>query len=304
MPGRCWSALLPTAGESAPKECETADGFVLHSGRNFTFGELAEEAASRSPPRSAPLRSGRKGRLIGKPLQRLDGPAKTNGSLRFAGDVRLPAMLFASARVAPPGGQVERLFEGRAARVLQVSAMSSPAISGSRSWPIAGTWPSAPSTPPIRCSKHRKRRADPRPLFEAALHEGKSEALLELGDFDAAAEGTRPLAATYYVAPSEHLSLEPASATARWSHGAVELWSPTQAPGFQRALAAADGEVAASSATLYPMPVGEPSGKAMGNAAAPIAIALAATLKRPVQVTLPHRASRNIGPFSPARWRG
>ena len=34
-----------------PGECETADGFVINGGRTFTFGELAEEAADRSPPR-------------------------------------------------------------------------------------------------------------------------------------------------------------------------------------------------------------------------------------------------------------
>lgn len=282
----------------APAECETADGFVLNAGRNFTFGELAEEAASRSPPRSPPLRSGHKGRLIGKPLQRLDGPAKTNGSLRFAGDVRLPAMLFASARVAPPGGRLsgyskDALREVPGVRHVQSSDAWIAVVAerwnvAERALHAANPTLEAPVVP-----------ADPRPFFDAALTSGKRETLLESGDFDAAAKGSRPLAATYYVAPSEHLSLEPISATARWSHGAVELWSPTQAPGFERALAGAAGDVGQSQTTLYPMPVGEPSGKAMGNAAAPIAIALAARLKRPVQVILPHRASRNIGPFSP-----
>ncbi|MDL2340875.1 MAG: molybdopterin-dependent oxidoreductase, partial [Pseudomonadota bacterium] len=42
-----------------------------------------------------------------------------------------------------------------------------------------------------------------------------------------------------------------------------------------------------------------PSGQALENQAAPIAIALAAKLKRPVQVTLPHHASRNSAPLSP-----
>jgi len=89
-----------------PSECDTADGFVINGVRTVTFGELAEEAADRTPPLKAPLRGAGKSRLAGQPLQRLDGPAKADGSWRFAGDVRLPGMLFAAARIAPPGGRL------------------------------------------------------------------------------------------------------------------------------------------------------------------------------------------------------
>ena len=88
----------------SPDECATADGFVINGGRTFAFGELAEEAADRSSPRDPQPRTGR---LIGQSLQRLDGPSKTAGSWRFAADVRLPGMLFASLRIAPPGGQLK-----------------------------------------------------------------------------------------------------------------------------------------------------------------------------------------------------
>src|SRR5690606_35490818 len=39
-------------------------------------------------------------------LPRLDLPSKSDGSLRFASDVRLPGMLHASVRLAPPGGRL------------------------------------------------------------------------------------------------------------------------------------------------------------------------------------------------------
>ena len=45
-----------------PAECDTADGFVINGVRTFTFGELAEEAADRSPPRNPPLRHRRQRR--------------------------------------------------------------------------------------------------------------------------------------------------------------------------------------------------------------------------------------------------
>ena len=278
--------------------CETADGFVLNQGRSFTFGELAEEAAGRTPPHSPPARTGTRGRLIGQALQRLDGPAKANGSMRFAGDVRLPEMLFAAARVAPPGGRLSGYSRNSLRHIPGVRH-----VSANDRWIaiVADRWDTAEravaAANPVFATPVTP--ADPRPMFEQALQNGGAKTLFESGDFDSAAKRLRPLAATYYVAPSEHLSLEPFSATARWSHGAVELWSPSQAQGFALAQAAAAGGVGQASAALYPMPVGEPSGNAMDNPAAPIAIALAARLKRPVQVTLSHRASRNISPVSP-----
>ncbi len=49
------------------RECETADGYVISGARTLSFGELAEEAADRSPPGRPELR--RSGR------SRLDRPA-------------------------------------------------------------------------------------------------------------------------------------------------------------------------------------------------------------------------------------
>src|SRR5206468_7374271 len=63
-----------------PGACDTADGLVLNGVRTFTFAELAEEAADRTPPRNAPLRDGAKRHLEGQPLQLLDGPAKAEVS--------------------------------------------------------------------------------------------------------------------------------------------------------------------------------------------------------------------------------
>jgi isoquinoline 1-oxidoreductase beta subunit len=99
-------------------ECLAIDGFVTNRGRRLGFGELAEEAAGLGLPLRSSLR--KDGNLIGKPLERLDAPAKSNGSWRFAGDVRLPDLLFASARLAPPGG---RLVASRAGDPFGQSAL-------------------------------------------------------------------------------------------------------------------------------------------------------------------------------------
>jgi isoquinoline 1-oxidoreductase beta subunit len=266
----------------SPSECETGDGFVINGGRTLTFGELAEEAADRSPPRRPQPRETAKGRLIGEPLQRLDGPAKADGSLRFAGDVRLPGMLFASVRMAPPGGRLTGFARGaieRSPGVRHVSARDGWIAVVADSWWAAehALKASGPSFSGTRTP------ADLRPLFDDALANGDANEWFSRGDYQSTVRGSRPLAATYYVAPSLHLGLEPVTATARHSGGTLEVWAPTQAPGFAHA---------AAGGALYPMPVGEPAGRALEADAMPIAIELARQLKRPVQVTLSQSESQ------------
>jgi isoquinoline 1-oxidoreductase beta subunit len=272
------------------KDCDTADGFVINGGRTFTFGELAEEAADRTPPRNAPLRTTTKGRLTGQPLQRLDAPAKSKGSLRFAGDVRLPGMLFASARMAPPDGRPT----GFARDAIQhIPGVRHVAARGGWIAVVADNWWTAERALKAADPRFRGDRtaADARALFEDALASGPTHQWFSRGDYDATTRGFNALAATYYAAPSQHLGLEPVTATARVSGGAVEVWAPSQAPGFARA--------AAGDATFYPMPVGEPAGRALEADAVPIAIELTRALKRPVQVTLSQASSQNHDRVSP-----
>ena len=272
------------------EECQAADGFVIHRGRKLGFGELAEEAAELSPPWRPVMR--KDGKLAGTPLERLDAPAKANGSWRFAGDVRLPDLLFASARLAPPGGKLEA-FDGDAIRrsggVRHLAATAAwIAVAADNMWQAERALHagrprfSAPAA-----------AVDARAIHDAALAQGDFETLLERGDYPSAVEGSRPLAATYWVAPSPHLAPEPRSATARLRGGTAELWSATQAPGLASAAAGADG-------SFYPMPPGDPAGRSFDDPLAPIALHLARSAGRPVQVTLPQAHAQAHDPVSPA----
>ena len=271
-----------------PATCDTADGFVICGVRTVTFAELAEEAADRRRPAHAALRSGGKSRLAGQPLQRLDGPAKADGSWRFSGDVRLPGMLFASVRIAPPGGRLKSYSRAAiaglpgirhvAARDGWIAVVAETWWAAERALKAADPIFSAARSPP-----------DPRPLFDEALASAKSEQWFSRGDYDAAVRGSRPLAATYYFAPSQHLGLEPATATARIGGDGSELWTPSLSPGFGKR----------TGATLYPMNPGEPAGQAMESPVTPIAVELARILGRPVQVMLSQSSSQNHDAISP-----
>ena len=271
-----------------PADCETADGFVINRSRTFTFGELAEEAADRSPPHDPPFRSTAKERLAGQPLPRLDGPAKSDGSWRFAADVRLPDMLFASVRMAPPGGRLKSYARDAIASVPRIRHVAARdgwlAIVGETWWAAESALKAADpvfggtKTPP-----------DMRRSFEEALASRSAKEWFSRGNYDSTVAGSRPLAATYYAAPSQHLGLEPLSATARVRGADVEVWTATQAP----SLLAGEGQA------LYPLPSGEPAGRAIESDAVPIAIELARALKRPVQAVLSQSSSQNHDRLSP-----
>lgn len=269
-----------------PAECETGDGFVMNRGRTFTFAELAEEAADRSPPANPPLRKSSKGRIIGQPMPRLDGPAKADGSWRFAADVRFPDMLFASVRLAPPNGRLTGFARGAIAKIPGIRH-----VAARDRWlaVVAETWWAAERAISAADPKFSGPRTPPdmRRIFEDALGSGDAHNWFRRGDYDATVRGSRPLAATYYVAPSMHLGLEPLSATARPSAGRTEAWTATLAPSFL------------TDETLYPMPAGEPAGRAMEPDVLPIAVELARDLNRPVQVIASQSSGQNHDRVAP-----
>ncbi len=131
---------------------------------------------------------------------------------------------------------------------------------------------------------------DMRSNFEHSLANIRSEQWFSRGNYDATVRGSRPLAATYYVAPSQHLGLETVSATARQSNDGMEVWAPTLAPGYAHET---------REMMLYPMSVGEPAGRALQSDAVPFAIELARELRRPVQVTLSQDSSQNHDRVAP-----
>ncbi|MGH6781431.1 MAG: molybdopterin cofactor-binding domain-containing protein, partial [Sphingomonadaceae bacterium] len=83
--------------------CDTVEGFVVRGEERLRFGELAAEALDFKIPDPVPLRTGRENRLTGRTLPRLDLPSKVDGSANFAGDVRLPDMVYAAIRQGPAG---------------------------------------------------------------------------------------------------------------------------------------------------------------------------------------------------------
>ena len=262
------------------EQCETKDGAVRHEGKRLGFGPLAAAAAKFDSVEGS-LKAPGSGKLAGESLPRLDLPPKSDGSLRFAADIRLPGLLFASVRMAPHGGSLRSYAENRA-------------LIATDQWlaAIADTWSAADRaltaanpvfTAPVTLDRQ----------LSALLSEGPATTVMERGDYDAAIAGSRPLVATYAIAPGQHVGLEPLCATARFTGDRLEVWAPAQAPEFARAAAARAAGMSLGQVTIYPMAVGSDSGRALEADAVPIAVALAKRAGRPVQLTIPHATGIN-----------
>ena len=83
------SAAPRTASSSTP------------AARRLSYGELAPDAAKLPLSAAPPLKDSSRFRLIGKPVARLDTPAKCNGSAIYGIDVVVPGMLNAAIKTAP-----------------------------------------------------------------------------------------------------------------------------------------------------------------------------------------------------------
>jgi isoquinoline 1-oxidoreductase beta subunit len=85
-----------------PSTLRTENAWVLGpAGQKASYGELAEAASKLTPPKSPQLKDPSAFKIIGKPVGRLDTPAKVDGSAEFGIDVKLPGMLYAALAQCP-----------------------------------------------------------------------------------------------------------------------------------------------------------------------------------------------------------
>ena len=92
-------------------ECVAANSVITHtpSGRKTTFGKVSVAASQLPLPTDIPLKNPKEWKLIGKPVNRIDGVAdKVTGRQVYAIDLKLPGMLVANIKESPVfGGKVK-----------------------------------------------------------------------------------------------------------------------------------------------------------------------------------------------------
>jgi isoquinoline 1-oxidoreductase beta subunit len=272
-------------------ECDTDGGFVVHEGKRLGFGEVSADAAGLRPPEVPLLRPGGAGKLVGEPLPRLDLPAKSDGSLRFASDIRLPRMIHGSVRMAPVGGRL-RGFSRESAK--QQQGLIDLVVRDQWLAALGDTWWAADQALTRAAPRFTgEDQGDLAVELSARLESGKARSLFERGDYGRATKGSRPLSATYSISATPHHSLEAPAAVARFTGDRLEVWAVTQIPDLARTAAAKAAGISEREVTVYPMPVGDGSGSAFDLDAIAIAVELAKHAGRPVSLALPPATAQN-----------
>ena len=230
-----------------PATCTTANGVVTHkpSNRSLTYGALAASAKG-MPPANPRLKTAAEFNLIGKPVKRLDTPAKVNGSEVYGIDVMLPGLKFATIAASPQfGGKVGRV-DDRAAKsvpgVRQVVVLEDMvAVVGDHMWAakkgldaLVVEWKDGPNAhvDSAMILKDIKAASDMHGLV--AKNVGDAEKSLASGE---------KIEAHYELPFLAHATMEPMNCTVHLTPGACEIWLGTQIAARVQTTAAATAGV-------------------------------------------------------------
>jgi isoquinoline 1-oxidoreductase subunit beta len=282
------------------EELDTREGFVWRGAERIAFAELAEAAANYGLPEHLPVRGGIEHRLTGQPLPRIDIPAKIDGSAQFAGDVRLPNMVYAAVRGAPPGTRIagyDREAASAAPGVLML--FDNPGWIGAAA---VNWWAAARALDAMRPEVVGGRAPGSREMEEAlaaALEGGGGSRLFATGDLAAAYRDAQVMRARYSVGAAPGAAIETLTATARLEGDRLEVWAPTQAPGLARAAAARAAGIDESRVTLHSTLAGGGYGRKLETDAIAQAAVMAMQIGRPVQLTWPRIADIQHDRFRP-----
>lgn len=270
------------------RACDTEGGFVTRGDDRLRFGELAEEAARMPLPKDIALRSGSGiNRLSGRGMNRLDIPAKLDGSANYAADIRLSDMVYAAIRQGPIGDSrlksADKAAADRIFGVLQIVEHQRWVAAVATNWWAANRALDAMRPKFVTAGRLAGDRSIDRALV-AAL-DGDAKRVAEMGDVDALLAGAKLSTAEYGVELAPHAALEPLTATAAIHDGKLQLWIATQLPALARDAAARAIGFSADDVTIHPMLVGGSFGRKYEVEIAGQAAILALKLKRPVQLT-------------------
>jgi isoquinoline 1-oxidoreductase subunit beta len=223
-----------------PSACHAENGAVVHTATNkrLSYGALAEAAAKLPVPANPALKDPKNYKYIGKPVKRLDTPAKTNGKAGFGIDVRVPNMHHAVMARCPVFGGKVKSFDATKAKairgvkqVLQIS--SGVAVVADNTWSamegrraLQIEWDEGPSAA-VSSESIRK-------LYLESAEKTGAIARKD-GDVEPALAGAaKKVEAAYEVPFLAHATMEPMNCAADVRADGCDIYAPTQFQTFNQ----------------------------------------------------------------------
>ena len=270
--------------------------------RRVTYGELARgQEITHTVDAEAVQRSVAEFAVMGQSPLRLDGVEKVTGEALYAGDIRLPNMLYARLLRPPAHG----------ATMIRVDTSAAQAMSGVTVVNEDGLVAVLCDDPEMAGRALRQIDADFDQPAATVDTESIFDHLVEVapepnvpeqeGDLEAGRRGSSQLFdATYYNSYVAHAPIEPHTAVAQIEDGKATVWSSTQAPFLQQpAIARAIGFDPENVRVITPY-VGGGFGGKVGGQQAVEAARLASITGRPVQVAWTRAEEFFYDTFRPA----
>jgi isoquinoline 1-oxidoreductase subunit beta len=214
--------------------CKAENGSIVHppSNRRLGYGQLASRAAALPVPTDPPLKQAKDYTIVGKPLPRLDGPCKVDGTAEYGIDFRLSGMKYAVlARCPVIGGKVASFDDTESRKISGVGYVGK--IGDSAVAVVSDSvWGAMEGRRVLNIQWDAGSNQD---LNSAAILEslkksasGKAATLYAVGDV--AKVSGRRVESWYQVPFMAHAPMEPGNCTAHFRGSSCELWAPTQVP--------------------------------------------------------------------------
>jgi isoquinoline 1-oxidoreductase beta subunit len=218
-------------------ECVAKDSVITHtpSGRKTTFGKVSVAASQLEVPKEVPLKDPKEWTLIGKSVNRIDGVAdKVTGKQVYAIDLKMPGMLVATIQESPVfGGKVKSYDAAKASsmkgvkKVVQVGD-SAVAVVAETFWQakmgmdaVSIIWDNG-ANGDVSSASIKKMLEEGLTANDAFVGNSNGDAS------EAMSKASKTIEATYFYPFLNHATLEPQTATAKWTPDSCEAWVPTQ----------------------------------------------------------------------------
>ncbi|HTS94934.1 MAG TPA: xanthine dehydrogenase family protein molybdopterin-binding subunit [Stellaceae bacterium] len=216
-----------------PASCSASKSRVTHagSGRSAGYGDLIDAASSLPVPKDPPLKDPKDFVLIGKPVKRLDTPAKTDGKAIYGIDAMLPGMKFATIAQSPVFGGKVRNVDDRAAKsipgVRQIIVLDDfVAVVGDHMWAAKRGLDALV----IAWDEGKWATLSSKDIWEDLRAASRKDGVVAKSAGDIAkglTQGDR-FEGEYEMPFLAHATMEPMNCTAHVTPGACEIWIGTQ----------------------------------------------------------------------------
>lgn len=292
------------------EELSTEPNVVVHAatGRRFSYGELAETAATMSAPDPATLtfKDRKDWRLLGTRVTGVDNELLVTGKALFGIDQRLPGMLYAVYHKSPViGGKavaanldhirtlpgvvdafiVDGMGDGASFSTDGAGFLSGVAIVAKSTWAafkareqLQVTWDNSAASKAswsgavATAAELSKQTVGAMPLGAA-------------GDADAALQKAAKTVTGFYTYQYlSHTNLEPQNCTAWLRDGKLEVWAPTQMPGGAITAAAKASGLTPDKVSMNQTRVGGGFGRRLANDYVSEVAAIAMRVNAPVRL--------------------